>query len=309
MQSPGKLTYSGPTSDPRWIALQGILASRQFAKSARLSSFLLYIGISALEDRQDEVTEQQIGLHVFKRPADFNSAEDNIVQTTARQLRQRLALYYQEEGSADEIRVDVPRGGYLPVFQTRPVVAVEPSPVFSPPEADSPVLAPVTIKEEIKSPQSMRWPFFLAGVAFLLGIGCTLLAGHWGFHPDRRASVSHALWSVLFTADQPTVFVPGDAGLTMYDNMARTQVGVADYMTGAYLREPAAQTPAGYHWTPLAGRRYVSIVDLRFADHLRALPEFRTEQYQIVYARDLHVTDFRNSNLILAGGPVHNPWI
>lgn len=310
MQPPGKLTYSGPQSDLRWIALQRILASRQFARSARLSSFLLYIGIAELEHRQDEVTEQQIGLHVFHRPADFNSAEDNIVRTTARQLRQRLALYYQEDGSADEVRVDVPRGGYLPVFQTRSLAPSELSPVPSPLEAEATVPAAFNPEqEEIKSVPSARWPFVLAAISFLLGIGCTLLIRPWDRHEDRRPSVSHALWSVLFTADQPTIFVPGDAGLTMYDNLARTQVGVTEYMSGGYLREPAAQTPTGYRWTPFAERRYVSIVDLRFADRLRALPEFRSERYQIVYARDLHVTDFRNCNLIIAGGPIHNPWI
>lgn len=304
------VAYSGSEFDPRWIALQRILASRQFAKSARLSAFLSYIGVSALEDRQDLITEQQIGLHVFKRPADYNSAEDNIVRTTARQLRQRLALYYQEDGSLDELRIDVPRGGYVPVFQTRPAIAADPLSAASLHQEDALTSSTIsTTDEKATRPRLARLPLLLMGLFFALGVGSAVWVQHGDFYHSHRSSVSHALWAALFNANQPTVFVPGDAGLTMYDNLARTQVGMADYMTGTYLREPAAQTPPGYRWTPFAERRYVSIVDLRFADHLRALPEFRPEKYSISYARDLHVTDFRNCNLILAGGPIHNPWI
>ncbi len=313
-QDRAEFSYSGPPSDPRWIALQRVLASRQFAKSARLTSFLLYIGVSTLEQRQDEITEQQIGLHVFKRPADYNPGEDNIVRTTARQLRQRLAVYYQEEGSSDEIKIDVPRGGYVPVFQTRLEVASAPVPglVRVPPveEADESSSIATEVRERKAKPVfRLQWRFLLIGAAFLLGICSTVLVQHWIAAHSRRPSIAQELWSTLFLPNQPTLYIPGDAGLNMYDNLARTQIGVGDYITGEYLRNPAAQTPPGYEWSPLAERRYVSVVDLQFADHLRALPEFRPERYSIHFARDLHVTDFRNANLILAGAPTYNPWI
>jgi hypothetical protein len=107
----------GVESDFRWQALQRILKTESFSKAPRLSSFLLYICERALLERTDEITEQQIGVHVFGRPANYNPGEDNIVRQTARQLRQRLALFYEEERRNETVHITIPRGGYIPVFE------------------------------------------------------------------------------------------------------------------------------------------------------------------------------------------------
>ena len=59
---------SGFPGDPRWQLVQRVVQSAQFSKSPRLSSFLLYIVAKSLAGRQREITEQQIGVHVFGRP-------------------------------------------------------------------------------------------------------------------------------------------------------------------------------------------------------------------------------------------------
>lgn len=52
--------------------LDRVLASRVFAKSPRLCALLTYICESSLEGLADELTEQQIGIHVFGRPPGYN---------------------------------------------------------------------------------------------------------------------------------------------------------------------------------------------------------------------------------------------
>jgi hypothetical protein len=93
--------------DPRWIAAEHAAGSQNFSRSGRLSAFLLHVVRCAIEGRTDELTEQQIGVQVFSRAPGYNPGEDNIVRTTARQLRQRLALYYQEEGFTESLRIQV----------------------------------------------------------------------------------------------------------------------------------------------------------------------------------------------------------
>jgi hypothetical protein len=39
------------------------------------------------------------------------------VRVQARRLRARLARYYREEGRGDDILIELPKGGYAPVFQ------------------------------------------------------------------------------------------------------------------------------------------------------------------------------------------------
>src|SRR5271163_2312002 len=104
--------------DPRWQLAQRIVASKSFAKSALLSKFLLYICDRALCGKTDEISEHQIGVHVFVRRPGYNPGEDNIVRNYARQLRQRLDHYFEDEGRSEALRISIPLGKYTPVFST-----------------------------------------------------------------------------------------------------------------------------------------------------------------------------------------------
>jgi len=56
---------------------------------------------------------------VFGKEPSFDPRTDPIVRVQARRLRTRLARYYRDEGNSDELIVDLPKGGYAPVFRTR----------------------------------------------------------------------------------------------------------------------------------------------------------------------------------------------
>jgi hypothetical protein len=106
----------GLKDDPRWQLAQRVVDSPQFNKSPRLAKFLLYIVAKSLAGRQSEVTEQQIGVHVFGRPRGYRTVDDNIVRNYARQLRKRLAEHFASGGINDPMRIEIPLGGYLPTF-------------------------------------------------------------------------------------------------------------------------------------------------------------------------------------------------
>ena len=57
-----------------------------------------------------------LGVEVFQRSADFDPRTDPIVRVEARRLRGRLGEYYSGAGAGDSIRIDLPKGGYVPVF-------------------------------------------------------------------------------------------------------------------------------------------------------------------------------------------------
>jgi hypothetical protein len=146
-------------------------------------------------------------------------------------------------------------------------------------------------------------------LAVAAGVVLTLAAQRVVQHYQLHRSKIDPLWSALFVAGRPTILVPGDAGLNMYDNLARTQVELGNYISGDYLSTPEAQPPNGYGWASLASRRYVSFVDLDFADRLRQVEASNRAQYSIKFARDLHPQDLRNANVILVGAPTYNPWV
>src|SRR5438874_1428595 len=114
--------------DPRRELVQRVSASAGFRKAARVREFLLYVCARVLDQHTDEITEQQIGTHVFGRPSGYNPGDDNVVRAQARVLRIKLEQYFTgEEGHAEPILITIPKGAYVPVFEPRPVAV--PSPV------------------------------------------------------------------------------------------------------------------------------------------------------------------------------------
>jgi hypothetical protein len=67
--------------------------------------------------RGEQLSEQRIGIHVFDRKLDYDSADDNIVRSHASRLRQRLEAYFHAEGRDETLRLELRRGSYIPNFE------------------------------------------------------------------------------------------------------------------------------------------------------------------------------------------------
>ena len=105
-----------------------IVASKTFALSSRLRTFLTFIVDAALEDRADRLKEFTLGIEVFERDESFDPSIDSIVRVEASRLRSKLREYYDVEGQDDRIRIDIPKGHYIPTFHFfDPVAAIKDS--------------------------------------------------------------------------------------------------------------------------------------------------------------------------------------
>ncbi len=108
------------TNDPRWQLALRIAASSSLGRSRLMVDFLLYVVDRHINDRSDEITEQQIGVLVFGRPEGYDTNEDNIVRSYARNLRKRIEEYFAKEGAEESLLLEIPRGGYAPIFSSKP---------------------------------------------------------------------------------------------------------------------------------------------------------------------------------------------
>jgi TolB-like protein len=97
--------------------LEKILSSAGFRRNDRLSGFLRFVVEQELSGRADELKESVIGVEFFGRPADYDVRQVSVVRIEAAKLRSRLAEYYLAEGAADELIIDLPKGGYKPAFR------------------------------------------------------------------------------------------------------------------------------------------------------------------------------------------------
>src|SRR5579862_7644818 len=108
--------------------LERVLASETFVRSKGLCRFLQFAVEQKLRNQSVRLKEHLIGVAVFDRGDAFNPGADPIVRVQARRLRCKLKAYYEREGSADPLQIDLPCGGYVPAFQARtPMPPASPS--------------------------------------------------------------------------------------------------------------------------------------------------------------------------------------
>jgi hypothetical protein len=148
-------------------ALNLIRSGPQFVRSERMSRFLRFVVEQALQGSGSELKEYTIGVEVFDKDASFDPRIDNNVRTEARRLRAKLAEYYATAGQGDKVRIELPKGGYMPRFMQAPQT-VEAAPHVEPlPEA------PVR--------RSSRWIAVFAVLAMLALVAAGLVLSH----PER----------------------------------------------------------------------------------------------------------------------------
>ncbi len=119
-------------ADPRRALVTRISASESFAKSPRLRELFLYLAECALREPAAQLTEQQVGVAVFNRPAGYDTSADTVVRVQASEVRKRLKYYFLSEGVHEPLVMELPRGSYIPLFRSR-----EPLPEASAPEGDA----------------------------------------------------------------------------------------------------------------------------------------------------------------------------
>ncbi len=100
--------------------LDRVLHSAGFVAGQKLADFLRYVVEQKLNGQSNDVKQYAIAVNALGYQADFDPQENPTVRIMARRLRRKLDDYYQSDGSEDPIRIDLPKGGYTPVFSLNP---------------------------------------------------------------------------------------------------------------------------------------------------------------------------------------------
>lgn len=114
-----------PTREEGLLQLERILASELFQNAGRLSRFLRFVTERALAGEGERLKEYVVGVEVFDRDQQYDPRLDSIVRVEAGRLRTRLDQYYQGPGRDDALRIQLPKGSYVPSFELREPEVVE----------------------------------------------------------------------------------------------------------------------------------------------------------------------------------------
>jgi len=303
-------SVSNLATEPRWQLAQRIVASRSFAKSALLSRFLLYVCEREITGKTVEISEHQIGVHVFGRRQGYHPGEDNIVRNYARQLRNRLDQYFLEEGREEELRLSIPRGKYVPVysrnhFQEHPLLVVTERET----DTDSVLETVAPAGPAMVSVQPARRRWLVPGLGVLLLLACLAIAWVVAHRASTNsADPSHPLWARLFDKSRPTLIVPSDDGIVMIQNLTGHLVPLSEYINRDYLSLKSPYNIDDQNMRDLDAQRYTNVTDLNAVIRFSRLPEANHGQLTVRYSRDLRMDDLKNANVILLGSSFSNPW-
>jgi len=307
--------------NPRWQLVLKIVASRHFVRATLLSQFLMYICSETLQGRGEEITEYQIGIHVFRRPRNYRTVEDNIVRNYARQLRKRLAEYFAGEGQGGDLSIEIPLGGYVPEFKALGQTDTSTfSPDFAPgtiaPKiARTPVLVedvPEPIPIHMKPPARVWWRrawfrlILFTAYSVLVAGGAAAVVLYFKT-PHRGADPIDTLWSSLFKEPLDTFIVPADCGFNILEDLSKKHVDLGGYLRGDYLELPLP-TMDEHSRSDLRSQEFTSFVDLQVVSGLARLPQVDPRRLFVRFPRDLRLDDLKSSNVIVIGSVGSNPW-
>ena len=158
-----------PGGDAVRDELDRLLASPFFNHSRRFPNFLRFVVEHTLAGDIENIKERTLGIEIFGRDADYDTATDPIVRVTAAEIRKRVAQYYQDPAHNHELRISLPSGSYVPQFHwpsSSPMPAIR--------EGDA---GPVTVLEPVPSAEPhrsfwtvLRWSAVCVVVLAALGV-------------------------------------------------------------------------------------------------------------------------------------------
>lgn len=296
--------------DERWNLVLRVSESKGFSRAPKLRNFLKYVCESALTNQTQDLHEQRIGCAVFDRREGYNPAEDNIVRVEARELRKRLDRYFARQGKAERVRISIPKGSYVPIFE-RNSGNLHPA---DPPEAsgeslDLPVQdAIVPIKEGRRPRRSMR--MWRIAAAFILFIA-TLFGGYWagGGLASRHRSASirtgaAGVWPLLFPVKSTINIVSADASLVLVQYLSHKTVSLSYYLSGKYSENSGNPT-----LQRIAPNPYIDFADLQVTTKILGAIQPLGWKVDVRYPRYIDLSDLDTKNLVFLGSAYSDPWI
>jgi hypothetical protein len=210
-------------------------------------SFLRFVIVDTLAGDAENIKERTLGVEIFGRGADYDTASDPIVRVTAAEIRKRVAQYYQEPGHEDELRIALPPGSYVPQFHwPRSAIELElPDPAPAPLEIVAPLPRPHLDQEAAPGRRRSRLSYVLTCLVVLL-----LSVGTFYVWQARHISGFDFFWRPVFSSNDPLLLCIADqlqySGISLRDAAQPShQVQLKDNLTAVVIDDVNAIMKVG----------------------------------------------------------------
>ncbi|MFM8394458.1 MAG: helix-turn-helix domain-containing protein [Acidobacteriota bacterium] len=279
-----------------------ISASPHLNKSVRLTELLRYLVEQSINEPAEGLREQEIGANIFGREEDYDTSQDNIVRVQVSQLRKKLVAYFSLEGESEPVLIEIPRGGYLPIFVER---RSEPT---------------IDLLEPIRSERHRRlvWLTRLLLLTTILFFGLSIWLWRRPASPPPPLQrplpggpAVRALWRALFNNERQTDLVLADSTLTILEDQAGRTLRLDEVLQRRFAEAlPSTLSEAERKQIlSIVGRRYTSFADVELVGKILRTVQFDLHEPSLTIARQYQMRLFKNNNVILLGSKRSNPWV
>jgi hypothetical protein len=228
-----------------------LLETSHFKNSKRYPLLFRFIVEETLEGRGEFLKERLLGIQVFDRPPDYDTATDPIVRVTIAEIRKRIAQYYHEEAHDSEMRIELLPGRYEPEFRPRKENGSDHPPVSGAgytsseaPAVESTEAEPQPVAaSSARSGRKHLIQYALSAAALLLLVCGAGLLWRW-----TRPTALDQFWGPLLSSRQTIFFcLPMEEAKQGYKTAAAAGILVQDATTpsdhGSPPPTPAPDTP------------------------------------------------------------------
>ncbi len=286
--------------------LERLVSDSRFTASKRYPGMLQYIVEQTLRENEDSLKERTIGIEVFHRPPDYDTNLDPVVRLCAVEVRKRLVQYYQSSAHANELRIELNPGSYVPVFSEPPSdahilqtpLANVPS-IQTPPSdvpsiqmlpADVPSIAePVS---QSKRTEKIYWPAGLIVSGLIVVI--VALGARYGRQFNKQRSALEEVWSPLLTSSKPILLCVGGTKMAT--------------LAGTQLIELQSGADDDAFLQPFANRNdFVPFSDVQVLSRFSSLADAHGQAFRVQNSRTTVSSQLREGPVVLIGA-LNNDW-
>jgi hypothetical protein len=287
--------------------MERLLETAHFKNSRRYPALFRFIVEETLEGRGEFLKERLLGIRVFNRPPDYDTADDPIARVTIAEIRKRIAQYYHEEAHESEMRIELTSGRYEPEFYPRKAKPAAPVESLIPvalaaPVIDTPAAAP---PRKLSKSWLSPLPYWVIATAVLLvGLVAAFL---WRFDPP---SALEQFWNPVLKPHLTITFclpnkdasgsqIAGAAGILYYTAPTKPK--------GVGPIAPSADTASPTFYDYEKNAENVSFSDVLAAMRISNWIATRGGEQRFRLVKSTTLDDLQEGPTILIGG-LDNEW-
>jgi hypothetical protein len=294
--------------------LDDILRSTPFRTSRQCQDLFRHIVEHSLAGSDDSLRERVIGVEVFGRAPDYDTAEDPVVRLRAADVRKRLAQYYQtQKNSTQQWKIEVPTGSYKAQFHRPESVVSQVAGATDVTQPGSEAVVSQRPEQLTVNTRLRKRKAFWASFAAIL-VAAALAGLMLTQHPTPPTGTAFDLfWGPVLENPRPvlvctgsnSVYVLSPKALEKYKlTHSHRQDATPNLETLVPLEE--LRNLAGDDFLPVKNM-YLTTGDASAAAQISSLLGSRHHPYDLRFGTDLSFGDLRHSSAILIGA-FNNSW-